>query len=154
MNNTHGIRACDLVDAICYPNLDTADARAQSIVRESLNLFTLGYLNCINLEDGTRKPGVSDEDYYYVMSNMPQVIEAVDRLVWNLFPIRLSRINEEAFATINSIYGHYTTKGFDKTEKFAVVLMDDLRERGMVLVKNGITPKSAMVAEFLKEISL
>ena len=151
MNNTHGIRACDLVDAICYPNLDTADARARSIVRESLNLFTLGYLNCINLDDGTRKPGVSDEDYCYVMSNMPQVIEAADRLVWNLSPIRLSRINEEAFATLNSIAGHYTLKGFDG--KLAVALKEDLREFGAILTKHGITPKSAMVAEFLKEIS-
>ena len=123
-------------------------------VPDFMNLFTLGYLDCINFGDGTKKAGISDELYYSIISNMPKIIEMTDRFVYGLTPIRLSRLDETVFATINSIYGHYTTKGFDKTEKFAVVLMDDLRERGMVLVKHGITPKSAMVAEILKEIYL
>ena len=86
-----------------------------------------------------------------MMSYMPQTIESVDMIVQRLSPIQLSRINEEAFATFNSIYGHYTPKGFDG--KFAVKLREDLREPCMVLAKHGITPKSTMVAEFLKEVS-
>ena len=166
MNTTNSFRPNDLLNAICNPsNPSIAETSnnpkiykvtgPQSIgaekIREVLNLCTLGYLNCINLEDGTRKPGASDEDYYYVMSNVPRVIEAVDGLVQHLSPIQLSRINEEAFALFNSVFGHYTPKGFDG--KFAVALKEDLRERGAILVKHGITPKSAMVAEFLKEIS-
>lgn len=151
MNTTNGFKTHHFVSAICNPNLDTTDARTQTAIREFLNLLTVGYLDCVNLEDGTKKADISDERYRNMMSYMPQTIESVDMIVQRLSPIQLSRINEEAFATFNSIYGHYTPKGFDG--KFAVKLREDLREPCMVLAKHGITPKSTMVAEFLKEVS-
>ena len=77
------------------------------------NYLTNGYLDCVNVVEGTMNPKVSEEKLLYMEEHIADTFDFTNRLVEELSISRLARMHPIIILTINDIYGRYGEKDFD-----------------------------------------
>ena len=88
------------------------------------NYCTYGYLDCINVVDGTVNHNVSDETFRFMEEHISDALDFTNRLVYRLNIKQLTRLHPIILLAINDIYGRYGEKGFN--DKYAVELKERL----------------------------